>query len=445
MGNNRNNFAGRLLDERFKLLAELSSDPTAGDLFIAQDQHTQSTVYIRLLSNNECDYAAYAAVTELCASIKDRRILPIAHHGQTADLVYYTIPSEAGLSQSFSLYDTLAAGGALPCARAVNIASQVCVGLEHAHSRGLLHGNLNPKSVLLTTGERGEQARLWDFGTASGTPGLYMARYSAPERLNGQPADVRSDIYSLGVMLYEMCTGHLPLLAATDDLDGWRTAHTRGTPQPLRTAQPLASEALDALVMQCLQRDPLRRPLSMLDITRVLCSPTRPVRPPVTVRRTSPLPYLFSGAAVLLVAGVFTVISVWPDKTPVERPSIAVTKPPAAVLKTVSSKFARPSAPRSAAVSLPVVARSGATDASTLTGRTRPQTTPSPRRRLATVPLRPDPKTSAISLLRPAPRPVQDEEPSAALVMKSSPQPLRSSEEGDSAGRLRSAPQPINP
>jgi len=99
MGNNLNNFAGRLLDDRFKLLAELSSDPAGSDLFIAQDQHTDSTVYIRLLSSQERDYTTHAVVTRLCASIKDQRILPIIHYGRTADLIYYAIPFEPSESE----------------------------------------------------------------------------------------------------------------------------------------------------------------------------------------------------------------------------------------------------------------------------------------------------------------------------------------------------------
>jgi len=153
--------------------------------------------------------------------------------------------------------------GQLPIARVLAIANDLLGALAHAHAHGVLHRDLKPDNVMLA--KRG--AVIIDFGLAAlddavakltregmalGTPA-----YLAPERLRGYPHDVRSDLYALGVMLYEMIGGMKPFVGSTRE-DVMRNALAR-PPRPLRVLRPDIPPALDDAIMRALAKDPARR------------------------------------------------------------------------------------------------------------------------------------------------------------------------------------------
>jgi len=154
--------------------------------------------------------------------------------------------------------------GRLPGPKALEIARQLCAGLEAAHERGVLHRDLKPANVMIDG--RGH-ARITDFGLAVDTRQAATAQgfagtvpYMAPERLHGAAATVQSDLYALGLILYETYTGKPAFHAST--LDEWRTVHDRST--PTRPSQ-LSSEidpATERAVMLCLEKNPASRPSS---------------------------------------------------------------------------------------------------------------------------------------------------------------------------------------
>jgi serine/threonine protein kinase len=152
----------------------------------------------------------------------------------------------------------------LPEAVALRVMARVAGALAHAHSRGVVHRDLKPANVRIDLGS--DQVKLLDFGVARlqdaavtrtgvtlGTPA-----YMAPEQLTGDHADERSDVYALGVMLYELLTGRLPHPAAT--LGELLRAVSAGEPVPLGHWRPDLPAGLAALVAQLLQRDPAARP-----------------------------------------------------------------------------------------------------------------------------------------------------------------------------------------
>jgi serine/threonine protein kinase len=445
MSINRNAFAGKLLDARYKLFVELAIDQPVSGLFMGQDSRTQSNVYVRLLSGPEQNYANYAETIENCLSLKDQRIVSIAHYGRTEDLVYYVVPIEVGLSQYRTLADVLRQEGSLSPKRALNIASQLAAGLEYAALKGVIHGNLSPKSILLSGDEQqGEQVKIWDFGTAAGVLSPYTARYCAPERLNGQPADVRSDIYSLGVILYEICTGHLPILAVCDDTESWKLSHNRATPRSCKEAQPSVPDSLATLVMDCLKKEPARRPQSMNSLFQILCTPKRPslkVRSEKESSRQKPPVALVAGliGAVVLGSSAWGISQGFAHKqpstptpvsqaTPVSQPqplavapkvpvkSITAAKPPAPPappkVETVVALLPTPK-PRLVAADLPKSKKSKKSEKA-------------PRRRMATVST-----AEIVAPLRFAPEPVE-------AALKSSPHPI------DTGSGLKSSPHPVS-
>ena len=161
--------------------------------------------------------------------------------------------------------------GRLPPDKALEIARELCAGLAAAHERGVLHRDLKPANVMLDGRGR---ARITDFGLAiaasevvegevSGTPA-----YMAPEQLAGKPASVRSDIYSLGLVLYELSTGRKAFDSAT--LQELKRKHTEDAPASPSSIAPGFDPAVERVILRCLEKDPSARPASAAQIAAAL-------------------------------------------------------------------------------------------------------------------------------------------------------------------------------
>lgn len=166
-----------------------------------------------------------------------------------------------------SLRDTLQHKGKLDIFHALNIATQVLDALDHAHGRGVVHRDVKPENIFLhrENGEGEVHAKLLDFGVVAflmEMPGIEPAsglspRYAAPELLEGKPATPASDLYSMGLVLYEMLTGHGPFDDAGSDLSDVARARLVREPPPLDIDAPLV---LDDLLNSALDRNPNLRP-----------------------------------------------------------------------------------------------------------------------------------------------------------------------------------------
>lgn len=161
--------------------------------------------------------------------------------------------------------------GRLPSEKAAEIAQQICAGLAEAHRRGVLHRDLKPANVMLDGEGR---VKLTDFGLsvtieASATSALAgTPQYMAPEQLSGLPADERSEVYSLGLVLYEVYTGRRARHGRT--IDELRREHEEGPPSPPSTVLGDIDPLVDAMLTRCLARDPAQRPASVLEVARGL-------------------------------------------------------------------------------------------------------------------------------------------------------------------------------
>ena len=164
--------------------------------------------------------------------------------------------------------DTLIARGPMPVAQALEYAAQVASALAAAHENGIVHRDIKPANILIT---RDGRAKVLDFGLAKlvergqaketmtgldTQPGLIMgtAAYMSPEQAEGRPVTARSDIFSLGAVLYEMLSGRRPF-AANSDL-GLITAILRDEPPPLRTTGTNVPAGVQEIVDRCLAKDP---------------------------------------------------------------------------------------------------------------------------------------------------------------------------------------------
>jgi serine/threonine-protein kinase len=152
----------------------------------------------------------------------------------------------------------------MPTRAAGGITRQICRGLQAAHEQGIIHRDIKPQNVLVDA--KGE-AKLMDFGIARmaetmegvtqaglivGTP-----HYMSPEQVQGKPLDARSDVYSLGVMIYEMLVGHRPFESSS--LTGVLAAHITEKPKPPIDLRPDIGSTVNAVVLRCLAKDPAAR------------------------------------------------------------------------------------------------------------------------------------------------------------------------------------------
>jgi eukaryotic-like serine/threonine-protein kinase len=161
--------------------------------------------------------------------------------------------------------------GHLPADKALEIARELCAGLAAAHDKGVLHRDLKPSNVMIDGRGR---ARITDFGLAvaadaavegevSGTPA-----YMAPEQLAGRGASVRSDVYSLGLVLYELYTGRKAFDGAT--MGELRRKHAEVAPLSPSTISPGFDPVVERVILRCLEKDPATRPASAAQVAAAL-------------------------------------------------------------------------------------------------------------------------------------------------------------------------------
>jgi Protein kinase domain len=154
--------------------------------------------------------------------------------------------------------------GHLPPEKALDIAQQLCAGLAAAHDLGILHRDLKPANVMLDGRGR---VRITDFGLAAAAerlqaaqPGFGTPAYMAPEQLEGQPASARSDVYALGLVMYELFTGRRAFEASSVEELHWR--QNESMPASPRLLVEGLDPAVERAILRCLEPDPALRPAS---------------------------------------------------------------------------------------------------------------------------------------------------------------------------------------
>ncbi len=173
--------------------------------------------------------------------------------------------------------------------RFLSISRQICLGLQCAHQGILIddevcpivHRDIKPSNILVTQDESlGELAKILDFGIAKlmqgdgGQTNCFMGTlaYSSPEQMEGRELDPRSDIYSLGVMMFQLLTGKMPLNADTHTFGGWYKAHQFQPPRSFESVNISVKipKALESLVMGCLSKSPDDRPQTIAEVIKTL-------------------------------------------------------------------------------------------------------------------------------------------------------------------------------
>lgn len=206
---------GKLLGQRYEMLQRLGGGGMAV-VYLAQDRLLERRVAVKVLDDElsqDADFIRrFEREAQAAASLSHSHIVAIYDVGQEEDVYYIVMEYMEG----GSLMERIAEQGALAVRKAVDIAIQICDGLEHAHHQGIIHRDIKPHNIMATAAGK---YKLGDFGiaqrqgaTAITQSGHVMGsvHYFSPEQAQGKEVGPQSDMYALGVVLYEMVTGRLP-------------------------------------------------------------------------------------------------------------------------------------------------------------------------------------------------------------------------------------------
>jgi serine/threonine protein kinase len=267
---------GSEVDGRYKII-ELIGEGGMGKVYMAEHVEIGKRVALKVL------HASYSRMPDLverfrrearaASKIGHPNIVDVTDSGATADgSVYFVMEYLEGVE----LGSVIEREGALDIARALRITGQICRALSAAHREGIIHRDLKPENIfLITRGGEADIVKVLDFGIAKTTeaeaarerrltsPGMAMGtpEYMAPEQAAGRPADARTDIYSLGAIMYEMCTGQPPY-SGDNFMEILTKKATQDPPPPITVRGELPQQVSD-LVMSAMARNPSERPQTM--------------------------------------------------------------------------------------------------------------------------------------------------------------------------------------
>jgi serine/threonine protein kinase len=262
--------AGALFANRFRIVARLGRGGM-GEVYRADDLEVGQPVALKFLTAFRSDERARARLrseVRLARQISHPNVCRVYDIGESQGELYLSMEYVDGED----LAALLTRIGRLPIDKGIEIARKLCAGLAAAHAKGVLHRDFKPANIMVDS--RGE-VRIMDFGLAaiaseldasevrSGTPA-----YMAPEELAGKEATKQSDLYALGLVLYELFTGKAAFDAKdVEQLLRLRQEHPSRTPS---TLIPDITPRLERAILKCLEPDPRLRPASALDVSASL-------------------------------------------------------------------------------------------------------------------------------------------------------------------------------
>ncbi len=285
-------FIGQTLDGKYCIEAKIG-EGGMGAVYRARHLLMDTQLAIKVLHpslvSDATSVARFQREAQAMARIRHSNAIAVTDFGVTEDQINYIVME---LFEGESLRKVLERDKKLPYATAIIIARQVCGALEAAHRSGVIHRDIKPENIFLSPQPDGSYfVKVIDFGiakivtdTSQGGPPLTRQgmiigspHYLSPEQCTGQELDARSDIYSLGIVLFEMLTGQVPFTAVTPVAVA--LLHANEPPPSLRKLNPEIPKALDDLVMSALAKSKTDRPASAREFAEELARVARLVSP----------------------------------------------------------------------------------------------------------------------------------------------------------------------
>ena len=265
---------GTVLAGRYRIVSLLGSGGM-GEVYRADDLRLRQSVALKMLppalASDPTRLSRLHDEVRLARQVSHPNVCRVHDIGEADGLTFLTMEHVDGED----LTSLLRRVGRLPNERAAVVGRQICAGLAAAHERGVLHRDLKPANVMIDGRGR---ARLTDFGlavaagdargrlVAAGTPA-----YMAPEQFEGRPVSEQTDLYALGLVLYELFTGRRAFVA--DSVPRMIELRQSSSPPAPTSYVPDLDPRIERAILQCLERDPERRPASAMSVAAALLGP----------------------------------------------------------------------------------------------------------------------------------------------------------------------------
>lgn len=271
---------GRVLDGRYRL-DSLIGEGGMGDVYRATHVHIDTEFAVKLLKPefvaNQTAIKRFRLEAKAAGRINHPNAIKVTDFGVTPENIVYLVME---VINGYSLRSLMGSVGGLDYIRTVNIVRQICGAVDAAHRSGVIHRDIKPDNILIEIVNNTERVKVLDFGIAKlretkadayltqagtiiGTP-----QYMSPEQCQGKQIDTSSDIYSIGIILYEMLTGHVPFDADSTMQVVYKQLHE--PPPPINEVAPHLPEALVHVVMRALEKDPANRQSSAIELSEEL-------------------------------------------------------------------------------------------------------------------------------------------------------------------------------
>jgi hypothetical protein len=283
------------LSQRYDILSE-AGHGNMGNVYKARDRETGETVALKLIKP---EIASDQAMTErfknellFARKITHKNVCRVYEFNRIGGVAYTSMEFVEGES----LRSVLSRFGGLPVRKGVDLALQICSGLKEAHAQGIVHRDLKPENVMI---DSQGNVKIMDFGIARSMEGgtrltgamIGTPAYMAPEQVSGKPVDYRTDIYALGLVLYEMFTGSETFRADTPVAVALK--QMQEAPAPPHDIEPTIPVYIERAILKCLEKDPAKRFQSIAELESALRS-TR-----VTGAATAPAPLAVARASAM--------------------------------------------------------------------------------------------------------------------------------------------------